>query len=43
MKKVAASILIQTSPEKALSAFYDPKLLKGWWAVERSLVELKPC
>lgn len=42
MKKVEASIFIRVSPEKALDAFTEPTPLKGWWGVERSLVEKRP-
>lgn len=42
MRKVKASIEIKATPKKALSAFTNPKMLNGWWGVERHLIELKP-
>jgi uncharacterized protein YndB with AHSA1/START domain len=38
---VTAEIRILSSPKQVLSCFYDPIHLKGWWGVERSLIELK--
>ncbi len=35
-------MLISLPPEKVMAAFYQPDLLKGWWGVERSLIELRP-
>lgn len=42
MKKVEANISIAVPPEKALGAFTEFDLLKGWWGVERCLVEKRP-
>jgi uncharacterized protein YndB with AHSA1/START domain len=42
MKKVEASIDVNVSPQVALDAFILPQHLKGWWGVERSLIELRP-
>ncbi|MCW5909692.1 MAG: SRPBCC domain-containing protein [Cyclobacteriaceae bacterium] len=39
MKKVEASIDINTSPEKIIQAFTDSDMLRGWWSVERTLIE----
>ena len=39
MRKVEATIEINCSPEQIFNAFIQPKLLKQWWNVERSLVE----
>jgi len=41
MKKVEAKIDIQSTAEKVMSAFIDPKMLNGWWGVEKHLIELK--
>jgi hypothetical protein len=41
MRKVEANIVISVSPREAILAFTDAELLKGWWGVERSLIELK--
>ena len=38
---VTAEISIQSTAKEVLSCFYDPTHLKGWWGVERSLIELK--
>jgi uncharacterized protein YndB with AHSA1/START domain len=42
MKKVEASIDVDTSPQLAMDAFILPQHLQGWWGVERSFIELKP-
>ena len=42
MRRVESDIEIIVSPEKAIRAFTDPALLKSWWGVEKSLLELKP-
>lgn len=42
MKKVEATILIETNPEQVISAFTNPEKLAGWWQVEKTLIELKP-
>ena len=39
MKKVEATINIKVSPATAIQAFIKPELLRGWWGVERSLIE----
>lgn len=41
MRKVEAEILIQSSPARAIDAFMKPRHLKGWWSVEKCLVEPK--
>ena len=42
MKKVEVSIPIAVLPEKVIDAFTEFDLLKGWWGVERCLVEKRP-
>lgn len=42
MRTVNCDIEIKTSPEKIISAFTDTQMLKGWWGVEKCLIELKP-
>ncbi len=39
MRTVEQKILIKTRPERVISAFTDTTMLKGWWGVEKSLVE----
>ncbi|MCO6490300.1 MAG: SRPBCC domain-containing protein [Phaeodactylibacter sp.] len=39
MKKVEATIAIEAPPAKAIEAFIIQEHLRGWWGVERSLVE----
>jgi len=41
MRKVEAKIEINSTPKIILSAFTDPKMLNGWWGVERQLMQLK--
>ena len=41
MRNVQATIVIDASPGKVLSAFTTPVHLHRWWGVERSLIELK--
>lgn len=41
MKKVELTIEINTDAEKVISAFMDSEMLKGWWNVERALIEKK--
>lgn len=41
MRKVEATVCIQTSPGKAISAFTNPAMLQEWWGVERTLIELR--
>lgn len=41
MRKVEASIEIHQPASKVFDAFTELHLLKGWWAVERCLVEKK--
>jgi hypothetical protein len=38
---VEAGIEINASSSKVFDAFTEPQLLKGWWGVERCLVEKK--
>jgi uncharacterized protein YndB with AHSA1/START domain len=40
LRNVECEIEIQVSPTRVISAFTDPELLKGWWGVERSFIEL---
>lgn len=42
MRTVEASVSIRVSPGTAILSFTDPVLLKEWWGVERSLLQLKP-
>ena len=42
MRLVAASIDIQSKPEKVLQAFVRQEHLGRWWGVARSLIEPKP-
>ncbi len=39
MRKVEASILIHQPASKVFDAFTETALLRGWWGVERCLVE----
>ncbi|MBL7738341.1 MAG: SRPBCC domain-containing protein [Chitinophagaceae bacterium] len=41
MRIVESHIEIAVPSGKAILAFTDPILLKGWWGVEKSLIELK--
>ena len=41
MRTVESSILVNTTPAKVIDAFLDEDHLKGWWGVQRSLVEKK--
>ncbi|MBX2965287.1 MAG: SRPBCC domain-containing protein [Cyclobacteriaceae bacterium] len=38
MRKVKASIDINTPPEKIIQAFTDSDMLRDWWSVERTLI-----
>ncbi|MEI9911316.1 MAG: SRPBCC domain-containing protein [Bacteroidota bacterium] len=40
-RNVEATMAIAVPPEKVIHAFTDAAVLKGWWGVERSLIELK--
>jgi hypothetical protein len=42
LRNVESNIEIAVAPEKVMLAFTDAELLKGWWGVERSLIEPKP-
>ena len=42
MRTVDCKIDITTSTEKIIQAFTDSEMLKGWWGVEKSFIELKP-
>jgi uncharacterized protein YndB with AHSA1/START domain len=42
MRSVRCNIEIAASPDKIIGAFTVAEKLKGWWGVERSLIELKP-
>src|SRR3989338_10519334 len=39
MRTVEATVHINSTTQRALDAFTDPELLRGWWGVERALVE----
>ncbi|QEC66286.1 SRPBCC domain-containing protein [Panacibacter ginsenosidivorans] len=39
MKKVTASIAINSSSSKIIDAFLQPHMLKEWWNVERCLIQ----
>ena len=41
MRKVEATIEINCPGQKIFDAFTEPVLLKGWWGVERCVVEKK--
>ena len=41
MRKVENSISIKATPEKIFTAFLDPKMLRDWWGVERTLIEAR--
>lgn len=41
MKKVEASIKIRQQASTVFNAFVEPAMLKGWWGVERCLIEKK--
>ncbi len=39
MRKVEVTKAIQATPDKIISAFTEPDMLKDWWDVERALIE----
>lgn len=41
MRTVDCYIEINTTTEKIIRAFTDPAMLKGWWDVEKTFIELK--
>ena len=41
MRNVEAAILIHSTPERVIAAFLEEYDLKGWWGVQRCLVEKK--
>lgn len=41
MRNVEVRIKIKTSPEQVIKAFTDPKMLKDWWQVEKTLIQKK--
>lgn len=41
MRKVENTISINVKPEKIFTAFLDPKMLRDWWGVEKTLIEAK--
>ena len=41
MRFVETEIKIQCTPEEVIAAFIDANHVKGWWSVERSLIEPK--
>lgn len=42
MRYVESNIEIAVSPDKVIQAFINAELLKGWWGVERGLIEPFP-
>lgn len=42
MKVVDCRIEINASHEKIIQAFTNEQMLKSWWGVEKSFIELKP-
>ena len=41
MRKVENTIDINVKPEKIFTAFLDPKMLRDWWGVEKTLIEAR--
>ena len=41
MRKVENTISINVKPEKIFTAFLDPKMLRDWWGVEKTLIEAR--
>ncbi len=41
MKKVEVNIRIDTKPQNVIEAFTNPTMLKEWWGVEKTLIELR--
>ena len=41
MKKVEVNIFINTKSASVIRAFTDPKMLREWWGVEKSMIETK--
>lgn len=41
MRKVENSIAINVKPSKIFASFLDPKMLRDWWGVERTMIEAK--
>ena len=39
MKEVKASITINRKPSEVFEAFTSFEILKGWWGVEKALIE----
>jgi len=42
MRAVICDIEIETHPGKIIRAFTDAEMLRGWWGVEKSTIDLKP-
>lgn len=42
MKTVDCRIEITASPQKVIEAFTNEQMLKNWWGVEKSFIDLKP-
>jgi len=38
-RAVEAELALHVTPRRVLTAFLDPSDLRGWWGVERALVE----
>lgn len=41
MRVVVINMEIKTKPVDVIRAFTEPDLLRNWWGVERTLIELK--
>mgnify|MGYP001347504716 CR=1 FL=1 len=41
MRKIEVIQDIKSTPDKIISAFTEPDMLKDWWGVERTLIEKK--
>jgi uncharacterized protein YndB with AHSA1/START domain len=41
MRTVDCHIEINSTTEKIIQAFIEPAMLKGWWGVEKTMIELK--
>jgi uncharacterized protein YndB with AHSA1/START domain len=42
MRSVKAEIEVRATPERGIAAFLEEEALRGWWGVERCLVEPRP-
>lgn len=41
MRKVEATISIQSKPENIIAAFVNPSMLAEWWQVERAFIDTR--